>query len=61
MAKYVTGDVSQVIPIDAFLSVFGGIEQDEIDMITESLKDSIKMEEEFGKELNYGKDHQIDS
>jgi hypothetical protein len=52
MAKYVTGDVSQVIPIDAFLSVFGGIEQDEIDMITESLKDSIKMEEEFGKELN---------
>jgi hypothetical protein len=53
MAKYVTGDVSQVIPIDAFLSVFGGIEQDEIDMITESLKDSIKMEEEFGKELNF--------
>lgn len=52
MAKYVTGDVSQVIPIDAFLSVFGGIEQDEIDMIIESLKDSIKMEEEFGKELN---------
>lgn len=52
MSKYVAGDVSQVVPIDAFLSIFGGMGQDEIDMITESLKDTIKLEEEFGKELN---------
>ncbi|NCC62634.1 MAG: DUF1073 domain-containing protein [Verrucomicrobiae bacterium] len=52
MARYVAGDVAQVVPIDSFLSLFGNMSQDEINSITESLRDSIKMEEEFGKELN---------
>lgn len=45
LSKYVAGDVSQVVPIESFLSMFANMEQDQILEITESLRESIAFEE----------------
>jgi hypothetical protein len=46
LAKYVAGDVGQVVPIDSFLSILANMPQDQITEITESLRESLALEEE---------------
>ena len=50
LAKYVAGDVGQVIPIDSFLSILANMPQDQIQEITESLRDSLALEESLSPE-----------
>ena len=44
------GDVGQVIPIDSFLSILANMPQDQIQEITESLRDSLALEESLSPE-----------
>lgn len=50
LAKYVAGDVGQVVPIDSFLSILANMPQDQITEITESLRDSLALEESLSPE-----------
>jgi len=50
LAKYVAGGVEEVVPIEEFLSLFGGLPVAQINQIVESLKGQIMEEDALGAE-----------